>query len=270
MEIVFATINSFFDGVSVSDLNASKWLKLHGRTFMGDYTMVKALKEDRRDPHPVQQLLNEHNPDILVINEVITGDGLNETLGILNRMGFSNWMMDLMKESTSKIKRGTLVVSKRPSEKVKIEIQRFPGGRFSAMQIPDYQLTVIGVQGSPFNKFLRKKQFSTILDYFERFNSDDHRVIVAGDFNMGADLGKIDLPDSVGHYTTQTFPCPNFLSTIRQEGSIVSNLMLGMLKLRKGPRSLDHILYSQNLQLKSGQSMESASDHCALISCFEL
>lgn len=269
MEIRVATVNTFFDGVSVKDLNAQKWLMLHGRVFLGDYSRIESLSNGSSGKHPVTQVLEKHNPNILVVNEVLDGANFGRTHEILQDSGFSNLTSDFVDEAVGGVRRGTLVASKSPSSDLKIEIQRFPGGRFCAVYIPEFKLNVIGVQGSPFNRLLRKKQFNTVMSYFESLNGGEDRVIVAGDFNMGADLGKIELPESVGHYTSETFPCPQFLSALHREKSSLSNVMLRLLKIRKGPRCLDHILYSDNLNRESGFSLETSSDHCALIATFK-
>jgi endonuclease/exonuclease/phosphatase family metal-dependent hydrolase len=269
MDFKVATVNSFFDGVSVEDLTANSWLKLHWKVFTGNVDILKKHHDMRVGPHPIKAVFEKHQPDIVIVNEVIETDGKNETIQFLNDQNFYGVELDSAVEVTAEFKRGTLVASRFESEPVEIDIQRFPGGRFSALKIAELNLIVIGVQGTPFNWLVRKHQIRVLLSYFKKFEEEGYRVIVAGDFNMGIRHSDLTLPEGIKHFTERSFPSPRFHDTICDEKSISAEFMRTILKLRKGPRSLDHILYSAStLELIEGMPQETVSDHCALVAQF--
>lgn len=269
MEFKVATVNSFFDGVSVEDLTAYSWLKLHLNVFAGNKSMMEYYQKRRNGTHPVKEMFEKHNPDIIIVNEVIETSQKNETIQFLNDHKFQGVELDAAVEVSSSFKRGTLVASRFESRSVDLDVQRFPGGRFSALEIPELNLKVIGVQGTPFNWLVRKYQIRSILSYFEKFKSEGFRVIVAGDFNMGIRTSDLVLPDGIKHYTERSFPSPTFHDMICDEKSMAAEFMRTILKLRKGPRSLDHILYSApELEMIVGSPLETVSDHCALVAKF--
>lgn len=269
MEFKLATINSFFDGVSIDDLSAYDWLRVHAKTFMGSVDDVRKYQKQRSGLHPVCQVLDEHKPDIMVVNEVIRFRDTSETIHLLNERGYKGAEIDAPVEMTANFKRGTLVACRFESTPIELNLQRFPGGRFSGMKIPELNTVVIGVQGTPFNWLIRKYQIRSILSYFEKFESEGYRVIVAGDFNMGIKSSDLTLPDNISHFTERTFPSPAFYDKLRNESTLSSKFMRSLLKLRKGPRSLDHILHSKELSLKQGSPIETTSDHCALFAHFK-
>jgi hypothetical protein len=269
MEFKLATINSFFDGISIEDLSAFQWLMVHAKTFMGTVDDVRKYQKQRSGLHPVCQILEQQSPDILVVNEVIRYNDTSETIHLLNERGYKGAEIDAPVEMTADFKRGTLVACRYDSTPIELNLQRFPGGRFSGMKIPELNLVVIGVQGTPFNWLIRKHQIRSIFSYFEKFESEGYRVVVAGDFNTGIQNSDLILPDNILHFTERTFPSPSFYEKLKDENSISSAFMRTLLKFRKGPRSLDHILYSKDLSLKRGVPIETLSDHCALFAHFE-
>jgi endonuclease/exonuclease/phosphatase family metal-dependent hydrolase len=269
MSFKIASINSFFDGVSIEDLRAADWLHIHFKVFTGNHEMLKEYHSKRKGLHPLQAVFEEHQPDVVIINEVVRSNQDHATISYLKENGLMAFELDASREISNEFKRGTLVATRFESKKVEIEVQRFPGGHFSALEIPELNLIVIGVQGTPFNWLIRKYQIRTILSYFDKFCQEGYRVIVAGDFNMGIRYSDLKLPDEIKHFTQNTFPCPTFHDAICSEKSISGEFMRIILKLRKGPRSLDHILYSSNnLNFLEGSSQETVSDHCALVARF--
>jgi len=271
LNIKIATVNSFFDGVSVDDLNAASWLELHAKVFVGNGKALAKYHIVNDRAHPVEQMCQEHNPDILVVNEVIDSSKGSRAIEFLKNNGYHGVDLDTPVTVTDEFKRGTLVASRYNANTVNIDIQRFPGGRFSALKIHDHNLIVIGVQGTPFNWLVRKHQVRVILSYLSKFQKEGYRVVVAGDFNMGIRNSSLELPDNVGHYTERSFPSPDFYANICNDDSLAAKLMCSLLKVRKAPRSLDHILFSRNgLELKSSAVSETTSDHCALAAEFEM
>jgi endonuclease/exonuclease/phosphatase family metal-dependent hydrolase len=270
VNVKIATVNSFFDGVSVNDLSASKWLSLHLKVFLGNQSLLRSYQIKRKETHPVRFICETYNPDIIVVNEVIESSEKNETIQFLKNRGYQGVDLDAAVEVTAEFKRGTLVASRYPSETVQIEVQRFPGGRFSALKIEKLNLIVIGVQGTPFNWLIRKYQIRAILSYLDKFDSEGYKVVVAGDFNMGIRNSSLSLPENMGHYTERSFPSPGFYEKICNDKSFAANLMCGLLKVREAPRSLDHILFNKGeMNLVSSMPCETISDHCALIATFE-
>ncbi len=264
MKLRLATVNTLFDGVSIHDLSASKWIQLHRQAFMGDYSLMDKLRQEREGAHPVEEIVDQFQPHLIVVNEVIKSDFPSESIRILKSSGYKNFRSDLSEEISSGHKRGTLVACLADCDEVEVKVQRFPGGRFAALRVPAWQLVLIGVQGTPFNKFLRKKQVNTILEYFKKYQSNNDHVIVAGDFNMGINSSDLVLPDELQHFTRKTFPSPDFHEIVKSDNSIWSTLMMNLLKLRNGPRSLDHILFSQGMQKVDGKAVQTTSDHSAL------
>lgn len=269
MEIKLATVNSLFDGVSVQDLTASDWMIVHAKTFAGNVNAIRKYQKIRAGNHPVMDVIEAHKPDIIIVNEVIKYKETSETIKLLKEREYKGVELDAAVEVASDFKRGTLVACRYAYESINLDVQRFPGGRFSGMKIPELNLIVIGVQGTPFNWLIRKHQINSILSYFKQFTSEGYKVIVAGDFNTGIRNSDLTLPDGISHFTERTFPSPGFYQQLCADKSMASRFMRTLLKLRKGPRSLDHVLYCDKLKLLEGNSFETSSDHCALLTVFD-
>jgi len=260
--IKLSTINTFFDGVDVNHLSTLDWLRLHIDVFRGSDKLMRKYQNRSSGCHPVESVIKEKEPDIVVVNEVVVGEPGSTTLDLLKSNGYKYRATGCDPNPNGVFERNTLVASRLAGDEISIDIQQFPGGRFCALQFESLNLVVIGVQGSPFNGLIRKAQIQTVFSYIDKYVSEGVSVVAAGDFNLSLKNSNL----SNGHvkvYSERSFPSPKFFEKLKSK-SFVNTLMRIGLGLKNGPRRLDHILYSKGMECSLSQALETTSDHQAL------
>jgi len=261
-QIKLATVNTFFDGVDVSLITPFQWLFLHFDVFRGLDKRMRKFQNMRSDMHPVESIIKEKNPDILVVNEVIVGEPESRSLEVLKDNGYKYRATGCDPNPNGVFERNTLVASRLPSEEVSIDIQQFPGGRFCALQFESMNCVVMGVQGSPFNGMVRKAQINTVFDYISNLAADGVHVIAAGDFNLSVKNSDLE-NGTIRYYSERSFPSPQFFRKLKSK-SLLPTLMRMFLGLKNGPKRLDHILFSHGVECQRNEPFETCSDHVAL------
>jgi exonuclease III len=266
-QIKLATVNTFFDGVDVNTLSPLQWLYLHFDVFRGSDKLMRKHQEKRSGSHPIEAVIHDKDPDIIVVNEVIVGEPGSKSLEILKDKGYKFRATGCDPNPNGIFERNTLVASRLAGDELSIDIQQFPGGRFCALQFKSMNFVVIGVQGSPFNGMIRKLQIKTVFDYIDRLVSQGMSVIAAGDFNLS--LKNSNLTNgNVSYYSERSFPSPKFYEKLKSKGFFQTLMRLG-LGLKNGPRRLDHILFSKGVECLKREPFETCSDHKALYAEFQ-
>jgi len=261
-----ATVNTFFDGVDVSQLSVWKWTSIHLNLFIGNPAILKKYHGLRKKPHPVRQIIDEYDPDVMVINEVTRSPWGSESMKILEEKSYHIIKAeDPM--NPSKFHRMTLLVTKFPTERVELDVTRFPGGRFCAAKDEGGKI-YIGVQGSPFLHRSRITQIKSVFELCKDYRKEDCSVIVAGDFNTDLVGENVALPPSTLHATLPTFPHSSFLRKLQSSKNPLLGPYRRFLHLGQGRRPLDHIIASDNYSLEKVEEVETSSYHSALVASF--
>jgi len=261
-QIKISTVNTFFDGVDISQLSILQWLRLHFDVFRGSNKLMRKHQNKRSSDHPLEKVIKQKEPDILVVNEVIVGKPGSKSLEILKSNGYEYRATGCDPNPNDIFERNTLVASRLAADELSIDIQQFPGGRFCALQFESMNFVVIGVQGSPFNGMIRKAQIRAVFSYIDELVSKKVSVVAAGDFNLSLKNSSLS-NGNVKVYSERSFPTPKFYEKIKSKGFIntVFRIVMG---LKSGPRRLDHILYSKGLECNASETIETSSDHQAL------
>jgi len=261
-QISLATVNTFFDGVDVRTLSPLQWLYLHFDVFRGSDKLMRKYQEMRSGSHPIESVINDKDPDIIVVNEVIVGRPGSKSLEVLKENGYKFRATGCDPNPNGVFERNTLIASRLSADELSIDIQQFPGGRFCALQFKSMNFVVIGVQGSPFNGMIRKLQIKSVFDYFDKLVSQGMSVIAAGDFNLSLKNSNLS-KGGISYYSERSFPSPEFYKKLKSKGFFQFLMRLG-LGLKNGPRRLDHILYSKGVECVNSEPFETCSDHQAL------
>mgnify|MGYP006282695481 CR=1 FL=1 len=265
-QIRLATVNTFFDGVDVSTLSPLQWLYLHFDVFRGSDKLMRKYQEMRSVSHPIEAVIRDKDPDIIVVNEVVVGQPDSKSLEVLKENGYKFRATGCDPNPNDVFERNTLVASRLAGEELSVDIQQFPGGRFCALQFKSMNFVVIGVQGSPFNGMVRKAQIKTVFDYIDKLVSQNINVIAAGDFNLSLKNSSLT-NGNIFYYSARSFPSPEFYKKLKSKGFFQTIMRLG-LGLKNGPRRLDHILFSKGLKCLKREPFETCSDHMALYAEF--
>lgn len=266
-----ATINTFFDGISVRKMSFYTWVITHLYTFLRIRKRVRRLQLERNGPHPVEQVIQNHNPDIIVVNEVINAKWSSDSVKILKAKGYEYISIGPSPTPRNNLTRLNLVASRIEGEVEKIDIENQSGGRFCGLRIKKYNLLVIGVLASPFYPISRKEQIKKVLEYSLKVLNSNGNVIVAGDLNCEMkDLKDVHLPEKFQYITDNTFPHNNLLTALDNSFFIIRWLGKFILNLGEGQRKLDHIFIPSDANLKEYWIEETSSDHLGIIAELEL
>lgn len=269
--IKIATINTFFDGISVRKMSFYTWVVTHIYTFLRIRKRVRRLQLERNGLHPVEQVIQNHDPDIIVVNEVINAKWGSDSVKILKDSGYEYISIGPSPTPRNNLTRLNLVASKIEGEVEKIDIENQSGGRFCGLRIEKYDLLVIGVLASPFYPISRKNQIKKVLEYSLKVLNRNGNVIVAGDLNCEMkDLKDVHLPEKFQCITDKSFPHTNLINAIDKAFPFFRWLGKYILNLKDGQRKLDHIFIPSNAELKEYWVEETSSDHLGLIADIEL
>lgn len=261
-----ATINTFFDGISVRDMGFYKWVFTHVFTFLRFRKRVRKLQLERKGLHPVEQIISNHQPDVIVVNEVINAKWGSDSVGILKESGYEFISIGPSPTPRNNLTRLNLVASRIEGEVEKIPIENETGGRFCGLRIDQYNLLVIGVLASPFYPTPRKNQIKKVLDYSKKTLNENGNVIVAGDLNCEMkDLKNIQLSESFQCITDKTFPHSDLVKAIENIFLPFRILAKYVLSVSKGQRHLDHIFIPKNAELIEFWIENTTSDHLGLV-----
>ena len=123
-----ATINTFFDGISVRNMGFYKWVFTYVFTFLRFRKQVRKLQLEREGLHPVEQVIQNRQPDIIVVNEVINAKWGSDSAKILKNSGYEYISIGPSPTPRNNLTRLNLVASKIEGKVEKIPIENETGG----------------------------------------------------------------------------------------------------------------------------------------------
>ncbi len=266
INLKIATINTFFDGISVRKMSLYTWIITHIYTFLRIRKRVRRLQLERNGLHPVEQIIQNHFPDIIVVNEVINAKWGSDSVKILKDSGYEYISIGPSPTPRNNLTRLNLVASRIEGKVEKINIENQTGGRFCGLRIEQHKLLVIGLLASPFYPTSRKNQIKKVFEYGKEVLNSNGNVIIAGDLNCElTDIEDLQLPDSFQCITDKSFPHSNLVAAIDNTLFPIRWLAKYVLNLRNGQRKLDHIFIPNNSTLENYWVEVTSSDHLGLI-----
>ncbi len=262
-----ATINTLFDGISVENRSIGSWIALHAKIFAKRKKCIQREQHLRDGKHPVEQIIQKYQPEVLVMNEVIYAPWGSETKSLLDKYNYAYRIIGLPKKLKKSLARNTLIASKLPGKSVNIPISNFAGGHFCALRIKNSDVLILGIHASAFAPKIRSQQIKEVFEFSKQKIQDGLQVVVAGDFNYELPQDKgIQIPMGLLNYTKPSFPHPNLLKKINLLPRISQKLLQSLLSLSNGgQRSINHILIPSNWTMLNFCSEVTSSDHSGLI-----
>lgn len=258
-----ASVNTFFDGADVSSMGVTDWVMLHANMFFGNPATLQKHQEKRKDLHPLEKVIKEYDPDVVVVNEIVHTPWGSESQNILHKYGFHDISYGRDPTGLGDYHRMTAVATRFPATKTKLKVQSFPGGRFCALQADGW--VFIGVQGCPFYDSARLNQIKRVFKQCEKYHGEECNVLVAGDFNTDLVEENVSPPAITQHISEKTFPHSGFYDQLANGNGLLTRWTKNILGLKNGQRSLDHILVSEPHEVNGYWTEQTSSDHLALV-----
>ena len=261
-------LNTGFDGaLIVPDLDGNvlkNWVAAHDFVLRArDIEAIQALQK-QQEIHPVRQLINDNNPRILALTEVMPDmPGGSESVKILKEEGFK-MILGRHKEG-DQMRRTTLIAYKKENgEDINFHIPRIVGGNSCGLLFPDSKMISLAVHLSAFVPAERWRQLIFTASRVYKYCQEGYDVILTGDFNTEyKGLFKLvfnRLP--LQHKSLLSFPPQKLIDEVRNEAGLQGILLRRTLGKEK---NLDHMFISNEFKINKFDSQEVNSDHKALI-----
>jgi len=265
--ISIATSNVMFGGMAVKETSGqahvTDWLLMH-------YMMLIAKSEDyaqerleTNNRNPAQELIEAHNPDLIVLNEVMP-DFNDKIIPVLDENDYQV-VIGRAKHVPQPMTRAAIIASRFSGEEIDFDIPGKAGSGSCGLSIPDLGLTILALHPSAFNKKIRQEQLEFTANRVGEILSEEPKtqIIVAGDFNTGGselDPYFENLP--LSRYSLPSFPhSALFQSLGRKKWSWLRKLQ----DIKNGQKDLDHIFIPSSWSGVELSTHETTSDHLALV-----
>ncbi|MFA6446546.1 MAG: endonuclease/exonuclease/phosphatase family protein, partial [Candidatus Paceibacterota bacterium] len=238
------------------------WLLAHYMVLVAKSEKFIRDRLEKGEGNLVKELLDNFNPDILVLNEVmpdISGQ-------VLNTLVEANYHLAIGKTDHHPypIARTTLIASKFKGQEFPFRLPGNAGGGAVGFEIPELKTIVLAPHPSAFSSKIRKEQLFHVKEVVQRLMSEkpDHEILVVGDFNTDAD--EIDpifdeLP--LVRFSHPSFPSDDIYKQLNKRWQWLKPL----IGLNDGQRSFDHVIASSGWNNPKLIPYQTTSDHVALI-----
>ena len=266
MNITIATTNILFGGFSVprGQWGVFLWVAVHAVMAWIRSSIVFRLLHLKQSHLSVSSLVHAHHPDILIVNEVFP---------LLNRPIFeylTATYTTVVKSSGERFSHdmvsSTVVATIFDAEPFDISIPGKTHGGAAGVIIPEKNLAVVGVHLASLDKPERTRQIRWLADEILLLQKKGLDVVAGGDFNAEHDeivraddrIGKTGLRDCA----IASFPRADLLRGIQPFWWWP---IRWRYKFTKTPWAIDHIFIPDSWHVSSIETVQTPSDHQALV-----
>lgn len=258
-----ALINTFFDGYDIWDHGSPvfNWLWATLLSRKKDLSKI-ANRQVKPDLHPLTELINSHNPDLIIATELLPYIG-GQGQDILKQAGYQ---IALGHDNVSRPqnKRCVLIASKFEPE----IITDFPNTNYKhygGVCILDHtnKLIICGVHLSPYKHKHRDGYLKHIRRSLKAISKEfpEYKIILGGDFNTDPEIVQEFFPK---HKTVNVYTFPS-IELYHHMHHPFWSILLKYLKIEHSRKKFDQLYFDQDLIIKSVDTLETISDHEAVI-----
>lgn len=265
--ISIATVNTFFDGISTKDMSFARWIWVHIYTFLRMRFKIRKAQINRKEDHPIEQVIKYHNPTIINANEVINAKWGSDTFELLKNSGYDQMVFGASPTPKNNLTRLNLVACRAPGKRVKMGIENEDGSRFCCFELERTVTQIIDVLTSPFYPTPRTKQINSVINYGIEQLKNGKKVVIMGDMNCELE-GLPFYNIIIEHFqvvTDNTFPNPKLMNSINRVWQPFRWLGKYVLSINKGHQKLDYILLPKSLEIIAKHTVTTVSDHRSIV-----
>lgn len=272
-KLTIAVANIFFGGIAIkyksdSIISLKDWGLAHFKLLI--FRSEKFIKQRHFSKDPTLKktnvakfLVERFEPEILILNEVMPKISRKE-LDYLESKKY-NIVMNLTIHKRTNLNHASVIATKFKGEQVEIDWKLKGGGGVCAYKIPEIKTLVVAPHPTAFNTKVRNKQLAYLATFLKNFldENPEYEIMIGGDFNTeGHNVDEHFKGMGLQRFSEKSFPNDELWARFSEKKIA---WLKSILYLTEGQRDLDHILVSQDWKLNKIESMETGSDHKALV-----
>lgn len=266
-KLTLATANILFGGMELKqhdgEADIKDWLLAHYMVLVAKSEKFVRDRLERGEGNLVKELLENFDPDILVLNEVMP-DISDQVLNTLEKEDY-HLVIGKTDHHPYPIARTTLIASKYDGQEFPFSIPGNAGGGAVGFEIPELKTIVLAPHPSAFSSKIRREQLFHVKEVVQRLMSEkpDHEILVVGDFNTdGDEIDSIFSELPLVRFSHPTFPSDDLYKQLDKRRWQWLKPIIG---LNDGQRSFDHVIASSGWNSPKLTPYQTTSDHVALI-----
>lgn len=260
-EVSIVVQNTLGEGVTVDGV--LDWLIAHYHVLISENESKVQERWASMKSHPASDLIQQYDPTILILHEIMPNLEGSKTYEILEASGYHLCASTPMGKKES-LRRATVIGSKLAGEVIpSFTIDGSGGGGFCGFYIPEIDTAVFAVHPSAFNATQRMEQLGFIASQLEEYKTEfpDRRIVLAGDFNdTYKNIEPFFSPFTLQHFGGPTFPKQSLLDELQQYRWTALRLAI----FSEGMRDIDHMFIPNDWRMEEFKIFESNSDHLGL------
>jgi endonuclease/exonuclease/phosphatase (EEP) superfamily protein YafD len=257
--------NILYGGVQINNNSPKEriydWLKIHWWKLISNNVDGFKNRFIVQKFDIVANIISTHQPDILILNEVMPY--IDKTKMALLDNGYK-FVIGFDSHKNSLLTNAVIIASKTKILSKKFKMIENAGGGSVGAYIPKFDTLILSAHPSAFVKYKRTRQLRDIRLQITNLQNKYKKIIFAGDLNAQVDevlpiLGNIGMK----HYTSPSFPAPNIYNNLMlfKRFWLIRKLILSKHGL---PRAIDYIFYTPNIKLEC-KSIDIGSDHLGIV-----
>ncbi|MBU1151963.1 endonuclease/exonuclease/phosphatase family protein [Patescibacteria group bacterium] len=244
---------------------------LKSNTLISAYNSTYRVVHARKDPEEISQksdfsevfdMIKEHSPNIVVLNEIFDDLQTKPVLEELEKMGFKYNFVGNSGHHTKPLIVSTVLASKLPCENTNIHFT-FPeglpgsGGGAVGVYFKEMDLFLLGFHIACVQKHL-VPQLKEIDDFYERIKSKYKNIILTGDFNREYEFyKKRSAALKEFNFVKEKRTFPSFFPIYKPFSFLSPNLVVGQV---------DNIFYKGDIKVLNSKVLDGKrSDHKPII-----
>ena len=265
--ITIATTNIYFGGIPIRKdwLLVLDWVIAHFSIVKFKSENAARFWQSKNPKNPIEDLVAAHAPDILIVNEAMPRMR-SDVIDLLKKkyqtvfVGYSN-------RYQGRLAVACVVAAQFPGTHIPMQLpDNASGGGACGMYIPSLTTTVLGAHPAALDTKARWQQLRYVATLAEKEVQRGRHVVIAGDLNSEideirqADIRYTTLPIVNG--SVPSFPTKRLMRQLRYPWWLLLKAYVGAWQAR---RAIDHIFIPKSWKMKFIKSMETSSDHEAVV-----
>lgn len=271
--LTIATANILFGGMplkykSETEISVRDWLLthfrllvLHSESFLTSRHNVDG--EESKTTNIAQKIVEEFDPDIFILNEVIPAVSSKE-IDFLKKKSYQI-TTSIVERKNPTLNHTSVIATKFKGQQINIDWKLKGGGGVCAFRSDEKKLLVVAPHPTAFKEKVREKQLRFLAEFLLIFKTEnpDYSIVLGGDFNTeGTNVDEYFTKLNFQRLSEKSFPNDALWNRLDEKKFF---WLKHIMHLMEGQRDLDHILIPRAWKVKDVKSVETSSDHKALI-----
>lgn len=240
------------------------WLIVHGITVRFSSEHLLRIWHARNPTNPVKQLIDSHDPDILIVNEFLPDMNTRVSDSLIKH--YKTVIIDRKQKRSRKTSTTALIATKYDAVELDIEMPRQQGGGACGLYIPELNTSIVAFHPAALHWNLRRRQIRHIADALEEEHEKGRNIVAGGDCN--AELSEIERSDRrfetlpIQNCSSPSFPNRHIMARLNRPWWWPLKMYVGAVH---GMLSIDNIFVPESWKVEHIESVETGSDHEAVV-----